>query len=247
MSGSVVLTQAGGGGGGGGSYGGGLGGYGGGTGDLINGSGGTGGGSLGGGRGGNGGPEDEDGGGGGAAFGGESGGNNLASGADGGESETSIADDSFTIYNAVKDEVDNKTNVDLTTLPGGSGNDILDGGPGSDELFGMGGKNIFVFEADDISDDTVDRDEDTVHDWAKGTGNKIKLTSNGNLLSKSQLQTIIASQTETGGNVTIEYTNNSTSYTMEITVNGKPELTLDDFSFREFSWPLFLPAIIAPK
>ncbi len=56
----------------------------------------------------------------------------------------------------------------------GAGNDILDGGPGSDHLYGLGGVDTFVFT---LSDASSGSDEDVIWDFT--TGETIELRSDG--------------------------------------------------------------------
>lgn len=60
----------------------------------------------------------------------------------------------------------------------GGGSDVLNGGPGSDQLFGLGGNDVFVFELSGVDDDT-----DTVWDFDRnGEADRLALTIGGNEL-----------------------------------------------------------------
>ncbi len=125
---------------------------------------------------------------------------------------------------------------------GGSGNDILDGGSGSDALFGMGGTNIFVFEANDA---ISGNDIDTLYDWNKGINNRIKLTISGKALSEKEITAILGLQTG-GVDRSIIHTHGNNEVTITVKDLNR-SLDLTDFILYRSPWPMFLPAIIAPK
>jgi Domain of unknown function (DUF4347) len=244
-----VLALAGGGGGGGYAAGpGGAGGFG----SFFAGNGGTGGygtSVVGGGNGGSGGDGLYGGGGGGGSFGsdalgvGGNGANGLTtggSGAAGGPAQAVLEDNPVqTIYSYV-----NGVLLSLSGSPGGAGNDILDGGPGSDDLFGMGGTNTFVFETDDAS---TGSDIDTIYDWNNGSSNKIELKTGGSLLSSDKVSAIIAAQTSIGDDRTIIHADGSNQVTIVVIDIGR-DLVLSDFIYEDaFPWHMFLPAIVSPK
>ncbi len=128
---------------------------------------------------------------------------------------------------------------------GGGGDDILDGGPGSDELFGMGGSNNFIFESDDA---TSGIDVDSIHDWNKGNDNKISLTTGGRILTDKKINSLLPGQTVDGEDRTIVH-GPSGSQVSIVVKNIDRDLVLEDFYFVEykFPWPMFLPAIANPK
>lgn len=241
--GTVTIDGGGGGGGGGFGYGsGGSGGAGGGSyiGGPEAGSGGVGGtggtGGAAGGSGGKGGLDFEGGGGGGGMAGG-TGADAGGVGQQGGNQGIILADDSANLYNGIIAKLSS-----FKAKAGGAGNDILDGGPGSDHLFGMGGRNIFVFEA---SDGYSGVDVDIIHDWNKGSHNMISLTIDGTRLNETQINEVLATQT---GDVdrTIVHANNSDRVTIIVKDINRP-LTLEDFKEREFSWGMFLPTLVISK
>lgn len=103
--------------------------------------------------------------GGGGGFGGSSGGAGASTtgpgnpGQDGNTDEHRYDDTSGAIYTYVL----GRLATILTDYPNyGAGNDTLDGGPGSDHLFGLGGNDTFVFELDDAYNGN---DIDTIWDF----------------------------------------------------------------------------------
>ena len=183
------------------------------------------------------------GGGGGGGFGGGAGGsganstvNTAQPGSAGGESPVTLEDDSSrSVYTYVLGKLD-----ELINSPGGAGNDTLDGGPGSDHLFGMGGTNIFVFESNGAADDT-----DTIHDWNRGTGNRIKLTTDGVVLTEKQVAVIIGNQAANGSDRSIVHSSGSGQVTIVVKGIGRDLKTEDFLADRPgFNWSMFLPAII---
>jgi hypothetical protein len=74
----------------------------------------------------------------------------------------------------------------------GAGADTIDGGPGSDELFGCGGSDTFVFDRDEAGVN----DTDTVWDFKRlGEGDKLSLYLGGRLIRAGERSSLIASQT----------------------------------------------------
>lgn len=219
-----------GGGGGGGGYPGGTGGQGGTSDDTDPGHGGDGGFgtyTTGGGYGGNGG-DDLGGGGGGGGFGGGNGGDggnydgySGSAGITGSEVPVTLIDDAGqTVYNYVKGQTGT-----LASLPGGAGNDTLNGGPGSDDLFGMGGTNIFVFESNDA---TSGSDVDTIFDWNNSTTNKIRLQSGEKVLTNTQVTAILSAQTANGADRTIVHANGTNQVTIVVKDIDR-DLVISDF------------------
>ncbi len=113
----------------------------------------------------------------------------------------SFADDTGqSIFIATKAEVDAGN---ATGLLGGSGDDIIDGGAGSDDLFGMGGANTFVFEMNDATSGT---DVDTIHDWSDGTANLIDIQVTGESIDVTSVDALVAAQLTSGDDRTIAAT-----------------------------------------
>jgi len=110
----------------------------------------------------------------------------------------------------------------------GAGDDILDGGAGSDHLFGMGGNDTFVFELDDAN--VGGTDTDTV--WDLNAGDMMSVTSGGTLPDDPTVSTALAGQlvdTPEAGDRTI--TVSDATNTMNIVVKGiGRDLILGDFN-----------------
>ncbi|MBU0675761.1 MAG: DUF4347 domain-containing protein [Proteobacteria bacterium] len=201
----------GGGGGGGGGYSnsGGAGGIG--AGDGLNGAGGGAGGAGGNGFGG--------------ALGGAGGTNaNGTPGAAGDLNQISVADAGGAAYALVTGQVNT-----LPSLLHGAGNDTLDGGPGSDALFGMGGTNTFVFESDDAP--IANNDTDTIYDFTNGTNNKIRLTTGGILLTELSIEGIFAAQTTSGTDRWIGHAAGGTHSVTIVVKNINRDLVKADFDY----------------
>jgi len=210
--GTFGLTGAGGaggfGGGGGGAFidNGGAGGFGAGNGgltgesaDIFGGGGGTPLPGSGGSGGGNGGEGDDGAGGGGGSVGiGSLGGDSTNGiGADGATGSTASLANFASLLDGAHASVLNditSTNSAIFTDETGTGDDVIDGGGGSDHLFGMGGNNRFVFEVDDAGA----ADVDIIYDWDRGTDNVIELRDNGALLDLSAIDAIVAAAGTSG-------------------------------------------------
>jgi hypothetical protein len=181
--------------------------------------------------------------------GGSGGTNNTTDGQKGGTAQTAIIDNpAQVIYKYVK----KKLGI-LAAYPGGAGDDTLDGGPGSDHLFGMGGSNTFIFESDDTtsnSDMDTDPEIDTIYDWKNGSANKIKLTTGGKTLTNAQITAIITAQKTVGNDRTIEH-GNGVNKVKIVVKDIKEDLVLSDFIVgaenKKFPWTMFLPAILSSK
>jgi hypothetical protein len=209
--------------------------------------------STGGGNGGNGGGDGGSGGGGGG-FGGGNGAaasndNYGVNGSPGGTAPAILIDDpAQTIYNWVKGQVET-----FAALPGGSGDDILDGGPGSDDLFGMEGTNTFVFNSCDAQ---FGKDVDTIYMWNIASANKIELNTDGVILNTAEVSAIIAAQTPSNSFIdrTIVHADGANQVTIVIKDIGR-DLLVSDFNTgpggevcpKKFPWHMFLPGIISPK
>ncbi len=220
--------------------------------DSLRGGGGGGGGALGGGNGGSG--------------GGPGGTLPGSNGANGGVTQISLADSSSSIYNAVKSKVESGYFDQLPggigddvlngeggaddlfgmggndTLDGGTGDDTLRGGPGSDDLSGGTGSNTFFFEANDGVND-----QDTILDWSQGDNNIITLTVDGVQIDSSQICDILNKQISDNDHRSIVHANDGNSVTITVDSLGR-DLVPKDFNFEScFNWNLFLPAIVRPK
>jgi len=138
---------------------------------------------------------------GGGAFGGASGGNGLEGngiGKDGtnGHGNTIYISDmtgNGAVYNFVKDHLEY---ILLSYTSYGNGNDTINGGPGSDHLFGLGGNDAFVFE---LTDAVSGNDIDTIWDFCKnGDNDKIKLTIGGTSITNQAKSELISKQKTSG-------------------------------------------------
>jgi len=128
----------------------------------------------------------------------------LPQGGNGGAGSTNkvIYDDSSgNLYSYVSGQLTSIFGSTPGTLNGvGTGADIIDGGAGNDHLFGLGGNNIFVFEITDAGASDVD----VIWDFNRlGEGDKIRLTNDNNIISNTDINSIIASQVANGNNRTI--------------------------------------------
>jgi methionine-rich copper-binding protein CopC len=128
----------------------------------------------------------------------------LPQGGNGGTGSTNkvIYDDSSgNLYSYVSGQLTSIFGSTPGTLNGvGTGADIIDGGAGNDHLFGLGGNDIFVFEITDAGASDVD----VIWDFNRlGEGDKIRLTNNNNIISNTDINSIIASQVANGNNRTI--------------------------------------------
>jgi hypothetical protein len=110
-------------------------------------------------------------------------------------------DSSGNLYSYVSGQLTSIFGSTPGTLNGvGTGADIIDGGAGNDHLFGLGGNDIFVFEITDAGASDVD----VIWDFNRlGEGDKIRLTNNNNIISNTDINSIIASQVANGNNRTI--------------------------------------------
>jgi hypothetical protein len=128
----------------------------------------------------------------------------LPQGGNGGTGSTNkvIYDDSSgNLYSYVSGQLTSIFGSTPGTLNGvGTGADIIDGGAGNDHLFGLGGNDIFVFEITDAGASDVD----VIWDFNRlGEGDKIRLTNDNNIISNTDINSIIASQVANGNNRTI--------------------------------------------
>lgn len=116
--------------------------------------------------------------GGGGGFGGASGGGGGAfsrtgaAGSHGNEAEHRYLDTQGSVYGYLNSvAVLREVLIDYPKF--GSGNDTLNGGPGSDEMYGLGGADTFVIDGDGISAPDVDRI------WDMGVNDRIVLRADG--------------------------------------------------------------------
>ncbi|NLD91241.1 MAG: hypothetical protein GX639_01090, partial [Fibrobacter sp.] len=140
---------------------------------------------------GSGGAADSYAGGGGGGFGGAAGGSGGQSGlaardgAHGGTGEHRFSDASGSIKSYFTEEV--LRNVLTNYRFYGSGNDIIDGGAGSNELFGLGGSNTFIIESDD----------NATHNriWDFKVGDKLLLKTDGTTISAISVGNVLSTAT----------------------------------------------------
>lgn len=93
-----------------------------------------------------------------------------------------------------------------TTCGQGAGNDTINGGPGSDHLFGMGGNDVFVFERSEAGP----LDTDTIWDFDKLGTDKLRLTIDGALISSATRDALIAAQAPSGADRILSFTDGAT-------------------------------------
>ena len=121
--------------------------------------------------------------GGGGAFGGAAGGSSNQPASAGGTEVHSYLDDNATIYQYLSNLAVLRTL--LANNPGyGAGADVLDGGAGSDQLFGLGGADTFKFDLATAGADDKDRV------WDLTAADRIEL-SNGARLTGDALRAIV--------------------------------------------------------
>ena len=115
----------------------------------------------------------------------------------------------------------------------GSGDDTLNGGPGSDDLFGLGGNDTFVFELTDAGAS----DTDTVWDFDVSGTDKLAPKVDGTLLSAPDVSGLVAAQTTSGADRIITFTNGA-SHVDTVVVKGiGRDLTNSDFDYISDSTP----------
>lgn len=122
----------------------------------------------------------------------------------------------------------------LTYYPNyGAGDDVLDGGPGSDHLFGLGGNDVFVSQLDDATSET---DTDTI--WDLNAGDLIAVTSGGTSLDSATITTALGSQTSApdATDRTVTLSDGTNSVTIVVKDIGR-DLLVDDFATAAFVPP----------
>ncbi|MBF0137807.1 MAG: hypothetical protein HQL65_16375 [Magnetococcales bacterium] len=126
------------------------------------------------------------GGGGGGGFGGAAGGSASSGVGSAGDTTAHYCfDTSGSIYTYLSQESILR-NV-LTNYPGyGSGNDLIDGGAGSNELFGLGGSDTFQIDSADAGDNRI---------WDLTASDVLTLKTSGATLSSAALDTVLATKT----------------------------------------------------
>ena len=140
------------------------------------------------------------GGGGGGVGIGSDGGNGNSFGVDGstGTSSTfaNLGGDLSSAHASVLSDITNTSTAIFNTATG-NGNDIINGGGGSDHLFGMGGNNRFVFDVADAGASDVD----TIYDWDQGASNLIELRDNGLPVGVDTINSVVAAAGTSGNYV----------------------------------------------
>lgn len=108
----------------------------------------------------------------------------------------------------------------------GAGNDVLDGGSGSDQLFGLGGNDTFEFRLDSSYGD---EDIDTIWDFNVRGSDRIRLINDGVEITSELYIAIIAAQTASEKDRTIVFSNGSGQQITIIVKNLNRDLTAQDF------------------
>jgi hypothetical protein len=126
----------------------------------------------------------------------------------------------------------------------GAGADTIDGGPGSDELYGLGGNDTFVIDRDEASAS----DTDTVWDLNRlGESDKLSLYLSGRLIRSGELTSILASQTQPSNHSdrTIVFSDGgSHSVTVVVKAMGR-NLYTSDFNAAANSAPSVATSLVA--
>jgi hypothetical protein len=157
-----------------------------------------------------------------AGWGGSSGGEAGYDGADGGTA--------MVVLSAPTAQTYLRTTLGLATIlttysSYGAGTDVIDGGAGNDDLFGLGGDDTFVFERSDAGAS----DADTVWDFNRnGESDKLKLTVGGQALSASTVAALVAAQTTAGADRSIVFASGANQVTILVKGLGR-NLAATDF------------------
>lgn len=114
-----------------------------------------------------------------------------------------------------------------TTSGVGAGADSIDGGEGSDQLYGLGGNDTFVFNRDEAGSSDVD----TIWDFNRlSETDKLSLYAGGSLIYPSARNALIAAQTTSGSDRSIVFSDGG-SHSVTITVkNIGRDLVAADFN-----------------
>ncbi len=156
----------------------------------------------------------------------DSGGNySGGNGQDGDEQQYSMTDTGGVVHDFVFDQL---ASLLSTHSEFGAGTDLLDGGAGSDELFGLGGVDTFQFK---LSDAVSGSDKDTIWDFTSGETIRL-LDNNESLISESNLAILLGVQVTDGTDRSVGFAEDGNSVT--ILVKGiDTDLTSADFEFTE--------------
>jgi hypothetical protein len=149
-------------------------------------------------------------------------------GADGyaGTTDKVAWDDDGSLYTYVFSQLSSIFSSTQGTTSGvGNGADTIDGQGGDDDLFGLGGNDIFVFEVTDSSGSSTD----TVWDFNRLSETDIlRITINGSLINTTQRDSIISAQSTNGSDRTLVFTSGSDTINI-IIKNINRDLTSADF------------------
>lgn len=105
----------------------------------------------------------------------------------------------------------------LTNYPGyGAGNDTINGGAGTNDLFGLGGNNTFII--DSVNSSTLDRI------WDFKVGDKIKLETSGEVISQASANAVLAGETFA------DYDGDGTADDVGFTFGGVPIQIMNNIS-----------------
>lgn len=156
-------------------------------------------------------------GGGGAGFGGASGGagmnnSNGLAGANGDEAQHTYNDNTGSVYSYFTDAVLRSILVNNPNY--GGGNDVIDGGSGNNNLFGLGGTNTFIVESADNASKTVI--------WDLKYGDKLLLKTNGELVSEILAESVL------NGAAYGDFDGDSLFDDTKIMFNGNPIYVIDN-------------------
>ncbi|MBF0628470.1 MAG: cadherin domain-containing protein, partial [Magnetococcales bacterium] len=154
-------------------------------------------------------------------------GNSAAVGSAGDTSVVSLDDTSGTFYSYVSGQLSSIFTSTAGTLNGyGAGADTLNGGAGSDHLFGLGGNDIFVFELNEAGA----ADLDTIWDFDKNSeADVLKLTQGGAVIDTATRDALIAAQTASGADRTLVFSDGVDNQVTILVKNIGRNLTASDF------------------
>ncbi|MBF0152548.1 MAG: hypothetical protein HQL64_02275 [Magnetococcales bacterium] len=165
-------------------------------------------------------------------------GNHSLAGSAGDTSVVALSDTGSTIHTYVSGQLATIFTSTPGTINGyGAGADTLDGGSGSDNLFGLGGNDIFVFELNDAGA----ADTDTVWDFDKNSeADKLKLTQSGSVISSATLTSLLTAQTASGNDRSIVFTDGAGKQVTILVKGIARNLVAGDFCSAGASDPLVL-------